>query len=55
MHDVLIRNALVLDGNDRPGRHGDVAVRDGRIRRGELLLLEGIGGGFAWGSALLHY
>jgi N-acyl-D-glutamate deacylase/N-acyl-D-amino-acid deacylase len=31
MHDVLIRNALVLDGNDRPGRHGDVAVRDGRI------------------------
>ncbi|MCG9097478.1 beta-ketoacyl-ACP synthase III [Laribacter hongkongensis] len=33
----------------------DAAVRDGRIRRGELLLLEGIGGGFAWGSALLHY
>ena len=33
----------------------DAAVRDGRIQRGELLLLEGIGGGFAWGSALLHY
>jgi len=31
MHDVLIRNALVLDGSDRPGRHADVAVRDGRI------------------------
>ena len=31
MHDVLIRNALVLDGSDRPGRHGDVALRDGRI------------------------
>ncbi|MGE4459725.1 D-aminoacylase [Stenotrophomonas acidaminiphila] len=31
MHDVLIRNALVLDGSDRPGGHGDVAVRDGRI------------------------
>ncbi|HBN54239.1 MAG TPA: D-aminoacylase, partial [Stenotrophomonas sp.] len=31
MHDVLIRNALVLDGGDRPGRHGDVAIRDGRI------------------------
>lgn len=31
MHDVLIRNALVLDGSDRPGRHADVAVGDGRI------------------------
>lgn len=31
MHDVLIRNALVLDGSDRPGGHADVAVRDGRI------------------------
>ena len=31
MHDVLIRNALVLDGSDRPGTHGDVGVRDGRI------------------------
>jgi len=31
MHDVLIRNALVLDGGDRPGRHGDVALREGRI------------------------
>ncbi|WP_313249235.1 D-aminoacylase [Stenotrophomonas acidaminiphila] len=31
MHDILIRNALVLDGSDRPGGHADVAVRDGRI------------------------
>ena len=31
MYDVLIRNALVLDGSDRPGTHGDVGVRDGRI------------------------
>ncbi len=31
MHDVLIRDALVLDGGDRPGSHGDVALRDGRI------------------------
>ena len=29
----------------------DVAVRDGRIKRGELLLLEAFGGGFTWGSA----
>ncbi|MBA2594651.1 MAG: ketoacyl-ACP synthase III [Pseudomonadota bacterium] len=33
----------------------DCAVRDGRIRRGELLLLEAFGGGFTWGSALVRY
>lgn len=33
----------------------DVAVRDGRVKRGELLLLEAFGGGFTWGSALVRY
>ena len=33
----------------------DTAVRDGRIKRGELLLLEAFGGGFTWGSALVRY
>jgi 3-oxoacyl-[acyl-carrier-protein] synthase-3 len=33
----------------------DVAVRDGRIKRGETLLLEAFGGGFTWGSALIRY
>ena len=33
----------------------DVAVRDGRIKRGDTLLLEAFGGGFTWGSALLKY
>jgi len=33
----------------------DVAVRDGRIQRGQHLLLEGVGGGFTWGSVLLKY
>ncbi len=33
----------------------DVAVRDGRIKRGETLLLEAFGGGFTWGSALIKY
>ena len=33
----------------------DVAVRDGRIQRGEVLLLEAFGGGFTWGSVLLKY
>jgi 3-oxoacyl-[acyl-carrier-protein] synthase-3 len=33
----------------------DVGVRDGRIRRGELLLLEAFGGGITWGAALVRY
>jgi len=33
----------------------DVGVRDGRIQRGQLLLLEAFGGGFTWGSALVRY
>ncbi|MFT6978449.1 MAG: 3-oxoacyl-[acyl-carrier-protein] synthase-3 [Shewanella psychromarinicola] len=33
----------------------DEAVRDGRIQRGHLLLLEAFGGGFAWGSALIRF
>ena len=33
----------------------DVAVRDGRIRRGNLLVLEAMGGGFTWGAALVRY
>ncbi|TAA48743.1 MULTISPECIES: beta-ketoacyl-ACP synthase III [Corallincola] len=33
----------------------DEAIRDGRIKRGELLLLEAFGGGFAWGAALVRY
>lgn len=33
----------------------DVAVRDGRIKRGETLLMEAFGGGFTWGSVLVKY
>ncbi|MGI9223019.1 MAG: beta-ketoacyl-ACP synthase III [Woeseiaceae bacterium] len=33
----------------------DVAVRDGRIKQGELLLFEAFGAGFTWGSALLKF
>jgi 3-oxoacyl-[acyl-carrier-protein] synthase-3 len=33
----------------------DEAVRDGRIQRGERLLLEAFGGGFTWGAALIEY
>ena len=33
----------------------DVAVRDGRIQRGETIIMEAFGGGFTWGSALLDF
>jgi len=31
------------------------AVRDGRIKRGDLVLLEAMGGGLTWGSALVRW
>ena len=43
----------VLPGSDLPVR-GDRG-RDGRIQRGQLVLVEAFGGGFTWGSALLRY
>jgi 3-oxoacyl-[acyl-carrier-protein] synthase III len=33
----------------------DVAVQDGRIQKGQLVLLEAMGGGFTWGASLLRY
>jgi 3-oxoacyl-[acyl-carrier-protein] synthase III len=33
----------------------DVAVQDGRIKQGDLILMEGVGGGFTWGSALARW
>ena len=33
----------------------DAAIRDGRIRRGQKLMLEGVGGGFTWGAVLLQF
>jgi 3-oxoacyl-[acyl-carrier-protein] synthase-3 len=33
----------------------DEAVRDGRIKRGDNVLMEAFGGGFTWGSVLLKY
>jgi len=32
----------------------DVAVRDGRIKSGHKVLLEGVGGGFTWGAAMVE-
>ena len=33
----------------------DVAVREGRVKPGDTVLMQGVGGGFTWGSVLLEY
>jgi 3-oxoacyl-[acyl-carrier-protein] synthase-3 len=33
----------------------DVAVRDGRIKSGQNVLIEGVGGGFTWGASVIRY
>ena len=33
----------------------DVAVRSGRVKRGDTVMLEGVGGGFTWGAVLLDF
>jgi 3-oxoacyl-[acyl-carrier-protein] synthase-3 len=33
----------------------DVAVKDGRIKRGDLVLMEAMGGGFTWGAVLARW
>lgn len=33
----------------------DVGIRDGRVKRGQLILMEAFGGGFTWGSVLMRY
>jgi 3-oxoacyl-[acyl-carrier-protein] synthase-3 len=33
----------------------DTAVRDGRVKRGDTVMLQGVGGGFTWGTVLLKY
>ena len=33
----------------------DTAVRDGRIKQGDLVLMEAFGGGFTWGASLVRY
>ena len=33
----------------------DVAVRDGRIKRGHHVLIEGVGGGFTWGASVIRF
>jgi 3-oxoacyl-[acyl-carrier-protein] synthase-3 len=33
----------------------DEAVRSGKVKKGDIVMLEGVGGGFTWGAVLLKY
>ena len=33
----------------------DVAVREGKVKAGDTVMLEGVGGGFTWGAVLLDF
>jgi 3-oxoacyl-[acyl-carrier-protein] synthase-3 len=33
----------------------DTAVRDGRVKAGQRVMLQGVGGGFTWGSVLVQF
>jgi len=33
----------------------DTAVKDGRVKKGDVIMLEAMGGGFTWGSVLLRW
>jgi len=33
----------------------DIAVKDGRIKPGDLVMIEAMGGGFTWGAALIRW
>ena len=55
---VVDRRALAQGGRELSWWSGlalDVAVRDGRIRTGQCLMLVGVGGGFTWGSVFLRW
>ena len=53
--EITIRGAGVHEVRLRPGQHQLTAVKDGRIKRGDVVVLEAMGGGFTWGAAALRY
>ena len=53
--DFILEILTSVTGTEARARALDEAIRDGRIKRGQHLLLEAFGGGFAWASALVRY
>ena len=53
-YDVLLRGGHVICPASKINGIMDVAVKDGRIKPGQLLLMEAMGGGLTWGAAVLR-
>ena len=51
--DLIVKNGTLATASDTFA--ADIGVRDGRIRQGDIIFMEAVGGGFTWGSALLRY
>ena len=54
-YDLVILNGRVMDPETEFDAVRNVGIRDGRIKRGELLVFAALGGGLAWGSTLVRY
>ena len=50
--DLLVKGGTLVNHDGRG--EGDVAVKDGRIKQGDMVLLEAMGGGFTWGASLVR-
>ena len=60
LHIPMDKVVITVDGHGNTSAASiplalDVAVKDGRIREGHLVMLEAMGGGFTWGSALVRW
>ena len=51
--DLVLKNARIA-GRETDGPT-NVAVKDGRIKPGDLVMLEAMGGGFTWGAVLVRW
>ena len=53
--DLIVRGGQVADGLGNALKAADVAVRDGRIKPGHVVMIEAVGGGFTWGAAIIRW
>jgi len=57
MADLLIENGVVItmDKQHRILKRGKIAIEDGRIKRGDLVMLTAFGSGYTWASAAIRW
>ncbi len=51
---IAIRGGSVIDGTGAPARRADIGIADGRIKKGDLVMFEAMGGGFTWGASVVR-